>query len=430
MSAFSDTLAWLYGLEAARGMDFKLERTALALSALGDPHRQYPCVHIAGTNGKGSVAAMLHSILQAAGRRVGLYTSPHLVRFTERIRFGSEEIGEDEVVELTNEIRSAATVRGIELTFFEFVTVIAFLAFARHGVDCAVVEVGLGGRLDATNVVDPEVAVITTIGRDHQQYLGDSIEEIAAEKGGIIKAGRPVVLGRMPPVANSVLRAIAVERGAPCVESAREIRVDAAAELKISGLGWTLEGIRLALPGGFQLENARTALAAAALVRDRWGITDPAVRAGLAKVCWPGRFEVVSTVPLVIADGAHNEDGISMLVEELPALIGQRPLHALFAVMRDKNWQPMVERLGPLLCSATITSALPPRGETPEVVAECFRRYCQVTVDTDPVQALRQLYQRLPGGSALLVTGSLFLIGAVYPALRSGQGNIQPLAHP
>ena len=430
MSAFSDTLAWLYGLEAARGMDFKLERVALALSALGDPHRRYPCLHIAGTNGKGSVAAMLHSILHAAGRRTGLYTSPHLVRFTERIRIGTGEIGEDEVVELTREIRSAATVRGIELTFFEFVTVIAFLAFARHGVDCAVVEVGLGGRLDATNVVDPEVAVITTIGRDHQQYLGDSIEEIAAEKGGIIKTGRPVVLGRMPAAANRVLRAIAADRGAPCVQCEREMRVDASTPLKIHGMGWDFDGIRLALAGGFQVDNARTALAAAALVRDRLGVTEPAVRAGLAKVRWPGRLEVVSTAPLVIADGAHNEDGISMLVEELPSLIGQRPLHLLFAVMRDKHWRPMVERLGPLLRSATITSVLSSRGETPEVVAECFRRYCQVTVDADPVHAVRHLYRRLPGQEALLVTGSLFLIGAVYPELRSGQGNIHPLAQP
>src|SRR5262249_28075613 len=156
---YTDVLAWLYGLEAARGMDFKLERVALALQSLGNPHTKFKSVHIAGTNGKGSVAAMLHAMISAAGYRVGLYTSPHLVSFTERIRIGAAEIREPEVVTLVHEIRTAATVRGIDLTFFEFVTVMAFLHFAREGVDLAVIEVGLGGRLDATNVVDPDVAV-------------------------------------------------------------------------------------------------------------------------------------------------------------------------------------------------------------------------------------------------------------------------------
>ncbi len=428
MSAFSETLAWLYRLEAARGMDFKLERVALALAALGDPHRRFPCLHIAGTNGKGSVAAMLHAILQAAGHRAGLYTSPHLVRFTERIRFGDEEISEDEVVELTREIRTAATVRGIDLTFFEFVTVLAFLAFARHEVECAVIEVGLGGRLDATNVIDPEVAVITTIGLDHQQYLGETLEAIAAEKGGIIKPGRPVVLGSMPLAAKNVLRALAQERNAPCHESPGGLA--GTAELGFSRVDGDIGSIRLALAGEFQRDNAGTALTAASLVRDRFGLTLAHVRRGLAAVRWPGRFEVVSTSPLVVVDGAHNEDGISMLVHELPSLVGQRPLHLLFGVMRDKDWRPMAERLGPLLCSATITSVLPPRGELPEIVAEAFRRHCPVTVDPDPIRALRRIRLRLTPETSLLVTGSLFLVGAVYPALRHELAASGSLSHP
>ncbi len=159
---YAKVLSSLYALEAAKGMDFKLERVALALKNLGDPHTRFVSVHIAGTNGKGSVAAMLHAMLSAAGHRVGVYTSPHLVSFTERIRVGATSIAEDDVVALAREIRTAATVRGIDLTFFEFVTVMAFLHFARCAVDIAVVEVGLGGRLDATNVLDPAVAVITT----------------------------------------------------------------------------------------------------------------------------------------------------------------------------------------------------------------------------------------------------------------------------
>ncbi|MBI4515573.1 MAG: bifunctional folylpolyglutamate synthase/dihydrofolate synthase [Deltaproteobacteria bacterium] len=413
MSEYSDTLAWLYRLEAARGMDFKLERVALALRALGDPQHQYPCLHVAGTNGKGSVAAMLHAILQAAGHRVGLYTSPHLLRFTERIRIGGEEISETEVVAYTREIHSAATIRGIELTFFEFVTAIGLLAFARRAVDCAVIEVGLGGRLDATNVIDPEAAVITTIGRDHQEYLGDTITAIAAEKGGIIKPGRPVVIGRMPAAAKQVLRDLAAQRGASLVDASEAIEVGGTGTLRLRGLGWDVAGIKLGLRGRFQIENAATALAAAASVRERFGVTADAVRAGLAGVRWPGRLEVVSTAPLLILDGAHNEDGIATVVAELPVLIGARPLHLLFAVMRDKHWHAMVERLGPVVRSATVTSVLPPRGEPPERVAAEFRRFCPVETISDPRAALAAILARVPPDAAVLVTGSLYLVGAV-----------------
>jgi dihydrofolate synthase/folylpolyglutamate synthase len=417
--SYAETLAWLYSLEAARGMDFKLERVALALTALGEPQREYPTIHIAGTNGKGSVAAMMHAILQASGRHTGLYTSPHLVRFTERIRVGEEEITEGEVVDLAQEIRSCATVRGIELTFFEFVTVLGFLSFARRRVDCAVIEVGLGGRLDATNVVDPLVSVITTIGIDHEEYLGDTIEQIAAEKGGIIKAERPVVLGQMVEPARRVLRKIADTRAVPVVEASRDIRSTAGADgqIRLEGLGWDLDGIRLNLRGRFQLENAVTAVAAAAVVRDRLGIDRAAIREGLSTVRWPGRFEVVATSPLVVLDGAHNEQGISALTAELPEVVGSRPVHLLFAVMRDKRWLPMVERLAPLVRSATITT-VPPRGESPEQLAAQFRRLCPaVDVVADPRQAAATLFERVGADQAILVTGSLFLVGQIIPVL-------------
>ena len=430
MSAYRETIAWLYSLEAARGMDFKLERVALALAALGDPHRRYPSLHIAGTNGKGSVAAMLHAMLHAAGRRVGLYTSPHLMRFSERIRVGNDEIAEDEVVDLTREIRTAATVRGVELTFFEFVTVLAFRAFARHQVDSAVIEVGLGGRLDATNVVDPEVTVITTIGRDHEEYLGNRLESIAAEKGGIIKSRKPVVLGRLPVEASQVLRRIAAERDAAIVEAPRAIHVAGSSRLQFEGLGWKLDDVALALRGRYQVDNAATALAAAALVRERFEITAAAARAGLMNVRWPGRLDVVSTRPLVILDGAHNEDGIAALIDELPALSGDRPLHLLFAVMRDKRWQPMVDRLAPLVRSATVTTVLPPRGEDAERVARAFRDRCAVAVVPDAARAVLELCERAAPESAVLVTGSLFLVGEVYAALCRGAAGVGAAARP
>jgi dihydrofolate synthase/folylpolyglutamate synthase len=284
MTEYRRTLEWLYALEAAKGMDFKLERVALALHRLGDPHRRFPSLHIAGTNGKGSVAAMLHAVLGAAGYRVGLYTSPHLVELTERIRVGAAEIERAEVVHLTAEIRATATARGIDLTFFEFLTVMAFLHFARGGVDAAVVEVGLGGRLDATNVVDPAVAVITTIGLDHVQWLGDTPAEIAVEKGGIIKARRPVVLGRIEGDAAAVLRRLAAERGARLIAAGSDYRSGCGPGFEFDGLGWHLRNLGLNLRGAHKRDNGARALQAIAVAGARLHGGQAATRSGLAAV--------------------------------------------------------------------------------------------------------------------------------------------------
>jgi dihydrofolate synthase / folylpolyglutamate synthase len=424
-SAYHDVLAWLYALESARGMDFKLERTALALRSMGDPHLKYATVHVAGTNGKGSVAAMLHAICGSGGLRVGLYTSPHLVSFTERIRVGATMITPAEVVGLTNEIRTAVTIRGIDLTFFEFVTVMAFLHFARCGVDLAIVEVGLGGRLDATNVVDPDVTVITTIGRDHEEFLGETLASVAWEKAGIIKPDRPVIIGRIPEEAAAVVEQVASARSAPTYWMGRDFSVDAAERFRFSGLGWELDDLALPMRGTHQRENAATALAAAACLRGRWPFDDGRVRAALAGVRWPGRLDVVQAHPLVVLDGAHNADGAVTLMRELAGVVGTRRVHLLFAVMRDKRWQPMIDALGPYVASVTLTAVLPPRGETPEVLANAFQRYCPVRVVADPLEGLEVLLQSVGPDAAVLVAGSLFLIGAVYPYFLSRRGEHQ-----
>jgi len=419
---YAQALASLYALEAAKGMDFKLERVALALKSLGDPQDRFPSIHIAGTNGKGSVAAFLHAIYGAAGYRVGLYTSPHLVSFTERIRIGATAIEEDEVVELTRAIRAAATVRGIELTFFEFVTVMAFVHFARRTVDLAVVEVGLGGRLDATNVVRSEVAVITTIGLDHQEYLGDSIEAVAREKAGIIKAGRPVVIGRVPAAAATVLREVVAERGAPAYWAGSEFSVSAAEPLGFRGMGVEIEDLVVGLRGSYQRDNAALAMAAASVLQSRLPVSPAAMRRGLATVQWPGRMDVVQQAPLVVLDGAHNPDGVGTLVRDLPAVIGKRTLHLLFGVMRDKHWVPMVELLGPLAATAMLTPVLPPRGEEVAPLARAFEPYCPVRTAADPISGLEGLLESVGQDDAIVVTGSLFLIGAVYPHFLRRRG--------
>jgi len=417
---YQRTLEWLYTLEAAKGMDFKLERVALALERLGNPQRRFASVHVAGTNGKGSVAAMLHAMLSAGGHRVGLYVSPHLERFTERIRVGQAEVTEAEVVELASDVRRVAASRGAELTFFELVTVMAFLHFARAGVEVAVVEVGLGGRLDATNVIDPEVSVITTIALDHTEFLGETIAAVAAEKGGIIKPHRPVVIGVVGAEAAAVLNRIAAERHAEVFQAGRDYRVTSTEEgLQFDGLGSSFRGLELGVPGTYQYENAATALAAVAVLRSRFPLAEAAIRGGLASVRWPGRFETVGTTPLIILDGAHNVAGMAALVSELTPLLRGRKLHVLFAVMRDKQWRAMIELLGPLCASATVTQVLPPRGEAPEQVADIFRSYCPAGCEADPVQAWEKTRTRVGSDDVLLVTGSLFLVGAIAPLVRA-----------
>lgn len=420
---YAEVLASLYRLEAARGMDFKLERVALALQSLGDPQTRFAAIHIAGTNGKGSVAAMLHAMYQAAGYRVGLYTSPHLLSFTERIRVGAAMIAEENVVALARDIWAAATVRGIDLTFFEFATVMAFLHFARSGVEIAVVEVGLGGRLDATNVLSPEIAVITTIGLDHQEFLGNTIESVAGEKAGIIKPGRPVIVGNVQPQVEEILTSVAAERQAPVFRLGRDFAMSASAPFQFSGMGCELAELRIALRGGYQGHNAATAIAASIQLRHKFPIHPEAVRRGLENVQWPGRLEVVQARPLVILDGAHNLDGMTALVQNLPGITGSRNIHLLFGVMRDKAWKPMIEAIAPRVTSATVTTVLPPRGESPESLAGAFSPYCRTRIAADPLTGLEVLLDSVGGDESIIVTGSLFLVGAVYPYFLRRRGH-------
>jgi len=413
---YAEALAWLYALEAARGMDFKLERVALALKNLGDPQARYPCIHVAGTNGKGSVSAMMHAVFGAAGYRTGLYTSPHLVSFPERICVGSTLVAEDKIVELVRRIRTAATVRGIDLTFFEFVTVMAFLHFADEAVDVAVIEVGLGGRLDATNVITPLVSVITSVDLDHEEYLGTRVGAIAAEKGGIIKPGVPVVLGRIGSEAGAVIDEAAAHHRARVWRAIDDFRLSGAENATFVGVGSNLDGISFALRGRFQIDNAELAIAAIRLTAETLPVDDDAIRLGLSTVQWPGRLEVLAGEPMVIVDGAHNTAAIRRLTVELPEIAGDRRIHLLFAVMRDKKWESMIELLMPYVSTVTVTTALPGRGEDPVRLAAAARYRAPVTVNSDPVAAFEGLLSAAGNGSAILVTGSLFLVGHVYPA--------------
>src|SRR5207249_948998 len=304
MDAYSETLYRIYNLRGGV-IDLRLDRMDQALALFGHPEKQFPSFHIAGTNGKGSTAAMIHRILSLAGYRTALYTSPHLVCFTERIRVGDVEISPEEVVDLAEEVRDRTAAATVPLTFFEFVTVMGFVHFARQKVDVAVVEVGLGGRLDATNLVKPLVSVITTISKDHEAYLGSDLLSIAREKGGIIKSRVPVVGGSFVPDVCSLLKEIAQAQGSAHYFLGQDFSfvLKDKGLFDYKGLQWDLKDLSLALRGRHQRSNAALALSALEAVGGEFAVGEAAVREGLATVFWPGRFEVILRRPPVILDG-------------------------------------------------------------------------------------------------------------------------------
>jgi dihydrofolate synthase / folylpolyglutamate synthase len=418
---YADTLDWLYHLEVTRGWDLKLESVRAALARLGSPEKAFPSLHVAGTNGKGSTAAIAHAVLARGGLRVGLFTSPHLSDFRERIRIGDDLISQDAIVALCDEIRERLDGSGVELTFFELTTVLAFVWFARRAADAAVVEVGLGGRLDATNVILPRATVITTIAFDHERYLGSTLESIATEKAGIFKPGVAAVVGRVDAGVASVLERIARERGCSLRLLGREFRSQSADGEFVYAGRRPIRGLRLGLRGRFQVDNATVALAA--LEEARWleAIPDDVVRTAIRDVAWPGRLEVVREKPRVILDGAHNPAGVAALAGELPALAGGRPVHLVFGVLADKRWPEMVASLGAAVADAAIVPVAERRSENPARICGLFQSFVPAHVEPSAIVAVDRLLED-PGcaNDVVLVAGSLFLVGEIRDHLLRG----------
>jgi dihydrofolate synthase/folylpolyglutamate synthase len=415
MSSYTEILDYIFNLRGGE-IDLRLNRVERALALFGRPERRYPSFHVAGTNGKGSTAAMLHRILTAAGYRAALYTSPHVVSFTERIRVGDEEISENEVVELSEEIKRRTAEENIRLTFFEFVTVMAFIYFARREVDAAVVEVGLGGRLDATNLVASCVSIITTIAKDHEAYLGADLLSIAGEKGGIIKAGVPLVGGIFAPEIGELFQAIARAKSSAVYFLERDFSAAAKQNglFDYCGLHGRMNDLSVALRGRHQMNNAALALCALEVARKDFPVGELAVRQGLKTVVWPGRLEVVRERPTVILDGAHNGEGVRTLVGEMRALLGAKKANILFASMTDKDWPLMLQELSAVAGELVLTRVAMERSADPGKMAAAVTGI-PVTVIDDPRQGVGLLVEKSAPDDVLLITGSLYLLGEVRP---------------
>jgi dihydrofolate synthase/folylpolyglutamate synthase len=406
------------------GIKLGLETVRRILRHLDHPQRRFRSLHVAGTNGKGSVASLLAAILQAAGYRVGLYTSPHLVRFNERIRVNGREIDDRRIVALYRRVRRAAA-GGREPTFFEFTTAMALAEFARRKVDWAVIETGMGGRLDATNAILPEAAVITNISLEHRDYLGGTLAQIASEKAGIIKRGRPVVTGVRQPAALAAITAAAARQSAPLYRRGDSFRVRGRPDGTFTyiGIAHTWRGLATALPGDYQRDNAALALAVCELLRDQAPRLDlAAVREGLRRHRWPGRLEVVARRPLVIFDGAHNLDAAGKLGRWLAQNRGGRPLTLVTGILDDKPYRAMLRRLLPHAARVIVTRARIDRALPPETLAAAARPLVsEVRIIPQVAEALRYAVATAPPEGLVLVAGSLYVVGEAREAVEQGR---------
>ncbi len=399
------------------GMQPGLDRIETLLEALGRPERRFTIVQVGGTNGKGSVSALLASMVRAGGRRTGLYTSPHLVSLRERIRVDGEMIGEDALADGVDAL--GTLIARTDATMFEALTALALDHFAREEVEVAVLEVGLGGRLDATTVGEPAASVITRIDYDHERYLGTTLAGIAAEKAAIIRSGFAVSAAQ-PPEAAAVVAARARAAGVPLLVEGVDLTGSLAGRdlggqrVTLAGPGWLIRDARLGLAGSFQVTNALLATATAV----RLGVPEAAVREGLARAEWPGRFQVIEGDPRLVLDGAHNPGGARALAESLVAYFGHAPLALVVGVSADKDARGILAALVPLASRVVLTRSSNPRAADPaDLLPLLPETEALVEIAPSAEKALELAYSP-PRTATICVAGSLFLVADVL-AVRS-----------
>jgi dihydrofolate synthase/folylpolyglutamate synthase len=419
---YEETLSYLYNLERF-GIKLDLSNITAVLSRLGNPQERFPAIHIAGTNGKGSVAAMLHSILGEAGYNAGLYTSPHLVDFRERIRVGQELIERDFILDFVSKLKDEIDQRGY--TFFEVTTAMAFEYLASKKVDLAVIEVGLGGRLDATNMITPLISIITNIGLEHTKQLGDVIPQIANEKAGIVKRGVSAITAVEQPEAFEAIRAVCAQR------KSELIRVQDTSSYSISDSSiygsifnfssnsFGYHDLELNLAGEHQVRNALTALTTIQKLTDiGWKVGEESIRGGLRRVNWRARLEVFETKPLVLLDVAHNPPGMKALIDDLDRLFPGKSIIFVFGVMEDKDHHSMLKEICRKAKFIVLTKADYKRAAEPDDLKEIVEKE---EIPFEIISKVKQAYLYALGKAEtddiICITGSHFTVGEFLSSL-------------
>lgn len=454
---YDQGLSYLYNLQKF-GMKFGLSKTENLLRAFNNPEKHLRMIHVAGSNGKGSVAAMLSSIYSQAGYKVGLFTSPHLIDFRERFRINGRMIEKDRTLELIREIKERTDPQEPP-TFFEFVTAMALLYFYREKVDLAIMEVGLGGRLDSTNVIEPLITVITTISLEHQEYLGKTLEKITLEKAGIIKPRVPLVTGVEQKKVQHLIDKVCHEKQAPMLLAGRDFKTRKIGQGKFSYFGvpkgefgvWrsafveerelildtdfskmefgkqnhrekspnterrtpnVYSSLRLALLGDHQIRNAGLALTVIDCLEKKFPVNEEAIREGLSKVAWPGRMEVLSERPWIVLDGAHNPGAMKTLVQNLPRVFLYKRLLLIIGMMRDKDIEQTFKYVIPESDIVFLTRAEYDRSADPETLRPFVEgESLPFRISNDIPTAIQRARQEAEPEDLILITGSLFIVG-------------------
>jgi dihydrofolate synthase/folylpolyglutamate synthase len=441
LSSYSEAVEWITGL-IPFGIRPGLERIEALMDRLGNPHRRLKFIHVAGTNGKGSTCAFLTSALIEGGYDVGTFTSPYITKFTNRFQYNGIDIGEETLVDLANQLRPhVAAIAETELgspTMFEVSTALAILFFAKVTYpDYVVWETGLGGRLDVTNIVYPVLSIITNIGHDHMDRLGDSLEAVAAEKAGIIKPGVPVVSAATQPEVIDVLRRAAEDRkstfyllGEKFSEHAIDVREDEQS-FRFEGLFRHIDFLAITLNGAHQRTNAATAVMGLEVLRQYGALVldDEALREGLRKAAWPGRLEMASREPRILIDGAHNPEGAETLAGALKSTYSYKKLHVMMGMLENKNHRETIKHILPIVDTLILTEPdYRMRMEAQElaVIVREMREsmpeipLAEIVIEKDWQQALNKLQQLTGNGDLGVVTGTLYLIADVRAALLTG----------
>ncbi len=419
---YNRCLKTMYGLRRF-GIILGLETIKDVLNALGNPQNNFVSIHVAGTNGKGSVASALSSILHESGYKVGLYTSPHLVRFNERICINNRQISDADVVKSFKAVQQVHH-GNRSPTFFEFATAMALYEFSRQTVDWAVIETGMGGRFDATNVIQPAMSIITNVSMEHRDYLGNTLAQITREKAGIIKQGAPVVTAIKQKQAQAVVLRIAAKKSAPLYILGKNFKVrrQGAGEFSYYGIENTWHNMHTPLLGHYQVANAALAIAACELLnKDKAEISRKNIQDGLSKTRWPGRLEIVSDNPLVILDGAHNLIAARNLAKYLSENLAHRRITLVVGILDDKPYEAMLKSLLPVCSQVIITRAKTERALAPQRLYTAAKKIISdVTMIPEVAAAARQAIETASPDNVICIAGSLYVVGEAKEAIQKG----------